>query len=691
MITTEHSLWFLPLCLVIGIAYALILYCKAKKPELSLWVKRIAFVTRALVVSTLTFLLLNPLILSVHKESERPLLIVGVDNSESMLYTKDSAYYKNDFQQQLQAVVDRLKKKYRVETMLVGDTLRYDNQLSFKDKESNLSDFFQFIQAKYINQNIGAVVFASDGIFNAGTNPFYVASELSCPIYTIAMGDTTIRKDALIAKVNYNKTVFKNNFFSLEILVQANKLANTKTKLIVSEKENTVFEKDILVKTNAFSEWVRLNLEAKESGVHAYKIELLPIDEEVTVENNKTEVFIETIDERKKIAIIYSVPHPDISAVAQSLQYNDNYQVETFSVDKFNTSVNDYDMIVLHQLPSRIHQAKQLLESIQKVGISTFYIFGKQTNYVYLNGLNLGVQLQLTRELFNDAYPLYNQSFTAFTTSSILPDFIKEMPPIPVPFANYKLSPSVNVLFYQTIGSVQTTYPLMFYNQTENQKIAVFLGEGLWRWRNYNYMLEQNHEIFNEILSKTVQFLLVKEDKSLFRVTTNTIFNENEAVIFNAELYNQNYELINEPAISLQIKSKENAFAYTFSRTFSSYHLDAGRLPVGAYQWHAVVEYGNQKYSKSGYFNIKKLNIEAANLVADHQLMKNIANINHGKMYTPYQLENIEKDIKNNKEIVSVARFIKKQNSLLNSFLILSILLLLLSVEWFFRKWSGGY
>lgn len=691
MITTEYSLWFVPLCVLIGIAYAFILYYKNNKPELPLWVKRISLVTRAIVVAVLSFLLLNPLIMSMRKEKEKPLIVFAVDNSESILYVKDSVYYKNTFQQQLQESIDRLSKTYRVETMLMGDTLRYGNQLDFKDKESNLSDVFQFIQSNYINQNLGAIVLASDGIFNTGKNPFYVANELSCPIYTIAMGDTTVRKDALIAKVNYNKTVFKNNFFPLEILVQANKLINKKTKLIVSQKENVVFEKNITIPTNAFSEWVRLNLEAKESGIHSYKIELLPIEEEVTIENNTTEVFIETIDERKKIAIIYSVPHPDVSAVVQSLKYNNNYQVETFAIDKFNQAVNNYDVLILHQLPSRIHPAKQLLESVKKVGVSTFYIFGKQTNYAYVNGLNLGMQLQLSRELFNEAYPLYNQNFTTFTTSNTMHDFIREMPPVPVPFANYKLSPSVNVLFYQIIGSVQTTYPLMFYNQTENQKTAVFLGEGLWRWRNYNYMLEQNHEVFNEIITKTIQFLSIKEDKSLFRVTTNAFFNENEAVIFNAELYNQNYELVNEPTVNLQIKNKENSFVYSFSRTFSAYHLDAGRLPIGNYQWLATVEYGGQKHSKSGYFSVKKVNVETANLVADHQLLKNIANINHGKMYTPYQLEEIEKDIKNNKEIVSIVRYAKKHNSLLNSVLLLTTLLLLLGVEWFFRKWSGGY
>ncbi|MDR0368832.1 MAG: hypothetical protein LBH82_06820, partial [Bacteroidales bacterium] len=62
MLSTEYSLWFLPLCILLGLGCASILYIKADKPELPLWVKRFSFVTRTLAVALIAFLLLNPLI-----------------------------------------------------------------------------------------------------------------------------------------------------------------------------------------------------------------------------------------------------------------------------------------------------------------------------------------------------------------------------------------------------------------------------------------------------------------------------------------------------------------------------------------------------------------------------------------------------------------------------------------------------
>ncbi len=212
MFTSEYSLWFLPLCIIIGLAYAAILYYKIEKPELPLWVKRVAFALRTLTMSILVFLLLNPLLKSTQKEIIKPIILVGVDNSASIRYTKDSLYYKQAFQQQLKQITQSLGQDYQVETVLMGDTLRNSLNLDFEDKKSSLADIFDYAQKKYINRNLGAVVFISDGIFNAGSHPLYAAEKLPCPIYTVALGDTTVRKDLLIAKVNHNQTVFKNNF-----------------------------------------------------------------------------------------------------------------------------------------------------------------------------------------------------------------------------------------------------------------------------------------------------------------------------------------------------------------------------------------------------------------------------------------------------------------------------------------------
>ena len=205
-------------------------------------------------------------------------------------------------------------------------------------------------------------------------------------------------------------------------------------------------------------------------------------------------------------------------------------------------------------------------------------------------------------------------------------------------------------------------------------------------------MLENQHEEFDELVFKTFQFLSTKKDKSFFRVTGKNVYSENENVRFDAELYNQNYELVNDPEVTLTITSADKkTYSFAFSRNFKSYQLDAGVFPEGDYSWEAKTTYNNEKYVKSGRFSVEKINIEAINLSADYQLMKNLASLNGGQNFPDDSLNSIYNAIKNNKEIKPVAHYVKQHTSLLNSILLLLTIILLLTTEWFFRKWSGGY
>jgi hypothetical protein len=205
-------------------------------------------------------------------------------------------------------------------------------------------------------------------------------------------------------------------------------------------------------------------------------------------------------------------------------------------------------------------------------------------------------------------------------------------------------------------------------------------------------MLENHHDEFDELMFKTFQFLSAKKDKSFFRVMGKNVYSENENVRFDAELYNQNYELVNDPEVTMTITSQDKkTYSFAFSRSFKTYQLDAGIFPEGDYAWEAKTTYNNEKYVKTGRFSVEKINIEAINLVADYQLMKNLAYANGGKNFPDDSLSSIYDAIRNNKEIKSVAHYNKQHTSLFDSVLLLITIISLLVAEWFFRKWSGGY
>jgi hypothetical protein len=692
MLSAEYSFWFLPLCILAGLVYASILYVKSDKPELPLWVKRFAFSLRMIVIALIAFLLLNPLVKRVTKEVEKPIILVGIDNSASLQIGNKAAFYQGKFKEDLQNLVSKLEKNYAVEIYLLGDNLRDGYIVDYQDKQTNLSAFFEQINNVYANRNVGAVVLLSDGIFNAGNDPYYIANQLKQPIYTISMGDTVLYKDILISRVNYNKSVYRNNFFPIEILVRANKLNNQSSRLSIYHQNEVVYEKEIRINSNNFSEWVRVNFEAKKSGLQRYRIVLSEVSGEITQVNNTKDIFIEVIDQRKKVAIVYNSPHPDVAAITRSLESSESYQIEAFPIDKFTGKIEDYDIVVLHQLPSVKNLANNLIATIRRLNIPCFYVLGEQVNYAQFNQLNAGLQVLINREMYNDAFPSYNQNYANFTITTPLQQVFPSFPPVKVPFGSFKVSASASVLLYQKIGTVATNYPLFVFNQDAENKTAIFLGNGLWRWRLYNFLFENHHEEFDELIFKTFQFLSTKSDKSFFRVVGKNVYSENENVRFDAELYNQNYELVNDPEVLMTISSSDKkTYSFAFSRNFKTYQLDAGAFPEGDYSWEAKTIYNNVKYVKSGRFSVEKINIEATNLVADFQLMKNLAALNDGKNFPDDSLNSVYDAIKNNKEIKSVAHYNKQHTSLLDSIWLFLTIIVFLSAEWFLRKWSGAY
>ena len=132
-----------------------------------------------------------------------------------------------------------------------------------------------------------------------------------------------------------------------------------------------------------------------------------------------------------------------------------------------------------------------------------------------------------------------------------------KMPPLLEPFGDYTTDVGTTSLFNQKIGAVATGKPLFIFNVRGETKSGVITGEGIWRWQLHDDMMNGNHEIYNNLILKIVQYLSVKVNKSKFRIISKNNFNENEPLNFEAEVYNESYELINNGEVSMAITDEE--------------------------------------------------------------------------------------------------------------------------------------
>ncbi|WP_207534988.1 vWA domain-containing protein [Desertivirga arenae] len=684
--TSLSGIWVL-LSLMIGLAYAFLLY--TKKSQLPEPIKRLLFTLRTIAVALITFLLLAPLIRTEDKTVEKPLIFLLLDNSASITASKQANFNLNNYNRSLSQLIKELSENYEVKALTFGSAVKPYNKPSYTDKVTNIGEALSYINDRFANRNIGAVILASDGIYNRGSNPQYEAQSLKSPVYTIALGDTVPRKDLLIANVNYNNIVYLGNDFQIEVELEAYQSKGSATRISITDRSGQVFDKSLPISTAEYKQRVPVTLSAKQKGIQKYTVNLSPVQGELSKENNTYSFFVEVIDGRQKVLILANSPHPDIAAIKQSIETNKNYEVKVqFAGSPDREDIAKSNLLILHQLPSQAVPPSILKQWIN--GKNALFIVGEQTNISAFSSVQDLLTIVSTGNS-QEAYAKANPNFYDFVLSEASKTKISHFPPLITPFGNYTIKTNATTLFSQQIGKVATDRPLLIFSEEGEQRSAVLAGEGIWRWRLEDFKENGSHQAVDELLTKTVQFISSKEDKRKFRVyAAKNTFDENEHIILNAELYNNAYELINSPEVSLNlVNNKGKTFSFQFSRTGNSYVLDAGTLPFGEYTFTGTTRLGNNKYKSTGRFMITRELTELRQTTANHQILYNIAKQSNGELVFPEQIGLLKEKIKNNELVKNISYENRRYEDMINLKWLFFVILFLLSLEWLNRKRNG--
>ena len=214
-------------------------------------------------------------------------------------------------------------------------------------------------------------------------------------------------------------------------------------------------------------------------------------------------------------------------------------------------------------------------------------------------------------------------------------------------------------------------------------------AEGLWKWR-INDRTENNfHKNFDELFTKIAQYLLVKEEKSRFRITHDKNIIEGQVLKVFAEYYNESYELNNEKEVTIKIQNKDNEqFNYVFSKDVnSSYFMKVSSLKPSEYTYTA--SYNNSEEIVKGSFNVISKQKESKVDVANHQLLYQLSFESSGKQYFDYS--NIATDLVESNQNKTIIHSSEKNESVINKMWLLILLLSFLSFEWIVRKYNGFY
>lgn len=692
----QYPAVYLLACLLIAIGGALLLYYRSRslqdRPE---WQRFLLAFLRSLSLFLLCLLLMNTILKHFKTDLKKPVIAIAIDQSASMFY-KDSSWY-GAWTNQMKQFTEALSEKYRIENYYFGARSSRNAMDTPGKKRTDIESSLEQIQEQSDLQLLKAVVLVSDGIYNSGKNPYYHPLCQITPIYTIFHGDSTREKDLGIQRIYHNDVIYSGDKFAIQVDVQAwnadQESFQFRLERMDANQWRTVDESFEKINKNSFFITKDVIIDATAPGIYKYRAVCEVLRGERNLRNNTQQFMIEVLDARKKVLLYAQSPHPDLSAIKNALENNKNYQVDILYAGQPIAKPEMYNLVLFHQLPSVSFRIQPLLATLNANRTARFFILGSQTNLSDWNTCQDVLRINGSGNKPNESQALTNPSFNNFTLSESLLRNLALYPPLNCPFGNYDPDPTSTIALFQRIGKIDTKYPLLLFNDRNGIKTGVLCGDGIWKWKFNEFVQSSNFEAFFELVSKSVQYCSVKDDHRKFKVSSNKkILRETEELVINGELYNDNYERINTPDVSFTLSAMDGKkYEYSLGKKDNYYEMNIGTLPTGDYNFIAKTKWNDKILSAEGKFSVLEDEVELSNLVARPDLLRGMADKSKGAFFYVDQmssLSNLLASEEKNKPVLFQTLDIRQ---LIDHRWFLFVLLLLLTAEWFLRRYWGSY
>lgn len=626
---TEHTLWWIIPALVCSVFLSIYLYKKDEK-ELTKTKYLILVSLRGLLLLTLFFLLINPLINYFKNKINSPHAVIIVDNSESVsnVITSD----------QVQEVVKKWEKEYLVKGIqphfLNLEGKKLTDSLAFNESQTNLDHALNVVIDNFQSENLASITLLTDGIVNEGMLPYY--KNYGHKVNIVGLGDTIIVQDVAVHKVNINPVSFTSKKIPVEVAILANGLQGHEVELNLFKGDELVQNQIIDVQKNEdFLNYTFYVVEEKE-GIFPYSIKVtVPGIQEKITSNNVQKLFLKVVDKSQKILILAEYPHPDIKFIRTILKKNQAYDL-TFHIKShtkpFEPKWKEYDLVILHGSGNTFLNRYKNICSKQEISLVLFS--GMNTS----NGF--GISMNTNRGNKDEVQISLNKDFKSILLSSELSSTFKNTPPLEVPFGDVKPQVNAEILAFQKVGSIETDKPLIVITNKGSYKTSRILGEGWWKVRLRN---RSQAPYFDELFGKVFEYALTNRlDKKMILKSLHSEYSNRQP----ATVEIRTYDLLGNQIIGEQVKlslfkgkKKVREVNTTVSSKLHQYNFSD--LDSGVYRLQGAFELAGQTYEESVEFAVNIVSLEGQSTVPDFSRMRNFVE-NHGGIFSRFEENNIK-------------------------------------------------
>nr|WP_299382054.1 VWA domain-containing protein [Allomuricauda sp.] len=622
-------------------------------------------------------LLINPKFVSQDYYIEKTQLAVLVDESESMVESVDV----------VEGLLDRitqdpnLNNRFDITTYGFGRNLEPLDTIHFNKKNTDISRALMQTE-EVLGKAPKSVLLLSDGNQTLGREYEFLRLGDQTSAHPIVIGDTTQYDDLAVGLVNTNTYAFLKNKFPVEAQFNYKGTNRVSKNVSIVLDGKTVFRERLNFDSQNNSRSVETLIEATEVGVKSLVVRIEPLENERNALNNTQESAIEVIDEKTKIAIVSDFLHPDIGALKKSIESNEQREVILKKPTDSPESFQDLDLLILYQ-PNR--RFKNVYGHISKSRVNIFTITGTKTDWRYLNQ----VQNSFFKEPLNqteELIPILNSGFDKFGLGDL--DF-QGFPPLTGHLGSIEFGMDEESLLFQQIRGATLDTPLFSVLTSGERKEAVLFGEHIWKWRAQSYKDNQHFTDFDAFVGKLMIFLSSNNRRSRLELDYQVLFKNPGSAKIRASFYDASYSFDPNANLVISLKGGDNGFSREAPMLLkgSYYETDLGDLNAGSYTFTVTERNGN--FKKSGSFKILDFNPEQQVLPSAYSKLARLAENHGGALYYPTEIDSLIAKLSSSNQFAPIQKSRQNIVSLIDFRILLGIIALALSLEWFIRKYNG--
>jgi len=500
---------------------------------------------RACVYGLLMFFLLSPAFVEQRVTKLRRPLTLLLDSSQSMglpANPKDTPArsrldrVKEKLTSGTVPLIQRLSRDYDLRIFKFGTglepiSLPAVSQLQPQERGTRLLEILQ-TAAKEAGAQSGILVF-SDGIANGERKVLDGMSPLPVPVFSVGTGDTEGFMDVRVTDVHAPEFAFRAREFKLDVTVRASGLKGKTVPLYFNRGKSLITSRSVSIDADAFEQTLTLGFTPREIGAQSFSLTIPTQPGEQITQNNHKDFKVDVRRDKLRVLTLSGSPAWNYRFLRMALKQDPLIDLVSFVFlrtptdtvdvpdtqlslipfpidDIFLEELKNFDVIVLDDFSHRAYFNPLYLERVRDFvrdggGLAMFggarsFDSGGYGESALKEVLPVELDGKGTYQFQKQVRPILTPTGKAHPITRLLPDprsneeAWAKIPPLTS--LNQVRSARGQTLLSATVDGASTESPLLTVGRFGKGRTLAFMSDDAWRWNFIavgNGQTPQNH------------------------------------------------------------------------------------------------------------------------------------------------------------------------------------------------------